>query len=244
MIDFHCHLDLYPDPVGVAAECDRRRMYVLSVTTTPSAWAGTSALALRSERIRTALGLHPQLASQRRGELAAFQDLLHTTRYVGEVGLDGSPECLPYWSDQVKVFEFVLQSCVAVGGRILSLHSRRAENDVLSRLEHYTGAGRAVLHWFSGSAQDLERAIGLGCWFSVGSAMLRTNGGRGLVEKMPRERILTESDGPFVSRRGRPAMPWDVQDAVQELGKLWRLSPAEVERLLLSNLRVLVADSR
>lgn len=45
MIDLHCHLDLYPDPQAIVAECVRRRLYVLSVTTVPSAFEGTAALA-------------------------------------------------------------------------------------------------------------------------------------------------------------------------------------------------------
>src|ERR1035437_1612235 len=100
MIDFHCHLDLYPDPQRIADECNNRGLYVLSVTTTPSAWKGTSALAGSHPRIKTALGLHPQLAHQRKSELALFEQLLPRTPYVGEVGLDGSPECKPYWADQ------------------------------------------------------------------------------------------------------------------------------------------------
>lgn len=41
MIDFHCHLGLYPNPPAVRDECVRQGLYVLSVTTTPSAWEGT-----------------------------------------------------------------------------------------------------------------------------------------------------------------------------------------------------------
>src|ERR1035441_1290583 len=91
VIDFHCHLDLYPNPLAIRDECDRRGMYVLSVTTTPSAWKGTSALAAPTKRIRTALGLHPQLAHERMSELALFDSYLPETRYVGEIGLDGAP---------------------------------------------------------------------------------------------------------------------------------------------------------
>jgi TatD DNase family protein len=242
MIDFHCHLDLYPEPERIARECSERRMYVLSVTNTPAAWEGTNALASGLDRIRTAIGLHPQLAGQRRGELARFRELLPETRYVGEVGLDGTPECLPFWRDQVEVFESVLRTCVSVGGRVLSVHSRRAEDDVLSRIEHYPGAGRFVLHWFSGRHRDLQRAIELGCWFSVGHSMLRTKSGCNLVAMMPRDRVLTESDGPFATYQGRPAMPWDVEEAVHELAKIWQLSTSEVEARLTLNLRALVGE--
>jgi 7-cyano-7-deazaguanine synthase in queuosine biosynthesis len=91
VIDFHCHLDLYLDRSAVRDECARRGVYVMSVTTTPSAWRGTSALAGNAARIRTALGLHPQLAHERRSELGLFDALLPKARYVGEIGLDGAP---------------------------------------------------------------------------------------------------------------------------------------------------------
>jgi TatD DNase family protein len=157
VIDFHCHLDLYPDPARLVAECRQRGLYVLSVTTTPSAWKGTSALASDAPRIRTALGLHPQLAHQRKSELSLFDELLPQVRYVGEVGLDGAPEFRPHWQSQVAVFEHILSHCSAAGGRIMTIHSRRASVAVLDRLEAFPGAGRFILHWFSGNVRDLDR---------------------------------------------------------------------------------------
>jgi len=185
MIDFHCHLDLYSEPLQVARECRRRGIYVLSVTTTPSAWTGTNALSLSDSRIRTALGLHPQLAHERHGELRLFDELISQTAYVGEVGLDGGPEFRPHWSVQQRVLEHILDSCTRAGGRILSVHSRRASKHVLDMLEKYPNAGTPVLHWFLGSRQDIDRANGLGCWFSVGPAMLQSDRGRATVIRMP-----------------------------------------------------------
>ena len=78
------------------------------MTTTPKAWRGTSALAKGCGRIRTALGLHPQIAHERHGELALFEGLLPETRYVGEVGLDGTPEFRTHAAVQKRVFETVL----------------------------------------------------------------------------------------------------------------------------------------
>ena len=72
MIDFHSHLDLYPNFRQIVDECGKRGIYVLSVTTTPSAWEGTSGLAASHSRIKTALGLHPQLAHQRKAELSSI----------------------------------------------------------------------------------------------------------------------------------------------------------------------------
>lgn len=239
MIDFHCHLDLYPNPHAVAQTCAERGLYVLSVTTTPSAWPGTAALASGRPRIRTALGLHPQLAHERKGELPLFERLIDETRYVGEVGLDGAPEFKQHWTDQMLVFQRVLDICGASGGRVLSLHSRRASAPVLDALSKSPRAGIPILHWFSGSNRELARAVDLGCWFSVGPAMLRNDKGRHLVRQMPKDRILTESDGPFAQMDGRSVLPWEAGNAVADLSELWQVDADEVRRQLLSNLAAL-----
>jgi TatD DNase family protein len=241
VIDFHCHLDLYPNHHAVRQECDRLGMYVLSVTTTPSAWKGTSALAEGSPRIRTALGLHPQLAGERKGELSLFDVLLPQAHYVGEIGLDGAPEFRWSWNDQVAVFEHILAECRKAGGRVMSIHSRRASGPVLDFLEKIPAAGTPVLHWFSGSFRDLDRAIKLGCWFSIGPAMLASEKGRGLAARMPRERVLTETDGPFAQLNGQAIMPWQVENAIQGLSQIWSVPPADVEQSVFRNLKDLLA---
>lgn len=240
MIDFHCHLDLYRNASQIVGECKQRGLYVLSVTTTPSAWDGTTALANDAPRIRTALGLHPQIAHERINELALFDQLLPQTRYVGEIGLDGAPEFKGSWSSQIKVFEHILLRCKREGGRIMSIHSRRAAEAVLDMLISFPNAGIPILHWFSGRVRDLERAIEMGCWFSVGPAMFRSESGRKLISRMPPDRILTETDGPFARIDGDSLMPWQSSLAQDELCKMWSKSSSDTEQMLLGNLRSLV----
>lgn len=242
MIDFHCHLDLYPEPRAVVAECQARGMSVLSVTTTPSAWKGTTALSTGKTGIRTALGLHPQIAGERKSELGLFDRWIASAEFVGEIGLDGAPEFKSTWNSQILVFEHILESCQAAGGRPLSIHSRRSASEVLDRLEQWPGAGTAILHWFSGNQAELRRAIALGCWFSVGPAMLSSDKGRLLASRMPKDRVLTESDGPFAQLNGRSAMPWDVELAVAGLAAIWKAPQEDVERILLSNLERLAGS--
>jgi TatD DNase family protein len=242
VIDFHCHLDLYPNPLQVAQECVERGVYVLSLTNAPSAWSGTSALAEGRARIRTAVGLHPQLAAERRAELPLLKSLLASSRYVGEVGIDATPPFRDSLAIQRAVFEEILKSCADAVGRVLSVHSRRAVPDVLDLVEANPMAGKVVLHWYSGSLRDLRRAVTLGCWFSVGPAMTTSDKGRALIGAMPSERIITESDGPFVQIDGRVAMPWDVARAEVGLAELWGTNIADAKARILENFRSLVAE--
>lgn len=240
-VDMHCHLDLYPDPRVEIERVGNNGSYVLSVTTTPSAWLKTRALANRHPRIKTALGLHPQLAGQRIGELNLFDRLLPEARYVGEVGLDGGSDCREFWSQQVEVFHHILQSCADQGGRILTIHSRNAAMEVMDALELHKGFGVAILHWFSGTKKELARAVGMDCWFSVGSAMVSGAKGRELVSLMPPERVLTETDGPFAKVRGQVLAPAQCEVVVQHLSQAWGVSAESASDQIFKNLRELVS---
>lgn len=240
-VDMHCHLDLYPNPREQVQRIAQLKSYVLSVTTTPKAWRGTSDLAMGVPRIKTALGLHPQLAKERKSELTLFEQLLPEARYVGEVGLDGGPDCRGFWNDQVEVFEHILSACVTAGGRILTLHSRAAASDVLDALERHPGYGIAVLHWFSGTQRELARAIDMGCWFSVGAAMLRNKKGVELASRMPTARVVTETDGPFAAMDGNPLQPAECEVALRVLARLWNTDVLGARDLVVSSFRELVS---
>lgn len=241
MIDFHCHLDLYPDPASIAALAQDHRITTLSVTTTPSAFAGTSALAHDRPLILTALGLHPELAHQRSQELALFDKLVRTTPFVGEIGLDGSARFAETRAVQAQVFTHILHACTQVGGRILSIHSRSAAGPVLEALSANRDAGTPVLHWFTGTTSQAEAAIGQGCWFSIGTPMLMSAKGRNLIARLPRDRVLTETDGPFATHEGRSVTPLDIPDTVQRLARLWDLDVTETEATISANAQSLLA---
>lgn len=237
LIDFHCHLDLYPDPHRVAREAARRGVYVLSVTTTPTAFVGTSKLAPSNGRIRTALGLHPEIAAEREQELALFEELLPGTDYVGEVGLDGSRPHRSTLDQQGGILSTILGLCARDGGKTISLHSRGATSLLLDVLESEPLAGRPVLHWFSGTERETSRASEMGCWFSVGSPMLRSEKGRRNIKRMPLDRMLPETDGPFGMTEGRSTYPWETGTVAQDLAPILSLSATEIDEAFSKNLR-------
>lgn len=237
MIDAHCHLDLYPDPWAVAKEAVRSGVFVVSVTTTPAAWSGTKRLAEEHESIVTALGMHPQLVATRANDIELFEGLVPESSWLGEIGLDGSPECRESLAKQTEVFRRVLKASARAGGRVLSIHSRGAASAVVDELRVHPDAGTPVLHWFSGSARELRDAIEMGCWFSIGEPMVRSKRGRSLIEQMPKNRTLTETDGPFVQIQGRPSHPWDVQNVEAGLAAIWGLEPGNVRSCISDNLK-------
>ena len=244
LIDFHCHLDLYPDHVPAIADCERERVFTLAVTTTPKAWTRNHELTKDTKYVRAALGLHPQLVGQRAQEIGLWEELLPQTRYVGEVGLDAGPRFYRSFEAQKAVFERVLTACARAGDKVLTIHSIRAAKTVLDMLEQHLPArrGTAVMHWFSGSQSEARRAVDLGCYFSVNHEMLASTKHAELVRTLPLDRLLTETDGPFTKRENRPAKPSDVSAAVAQLAQLLGRPHEAVAELLLCNLRCILTS--
>lgn len=241
-VDFHCHLDLYPDFPAIISECEAAGVATLTVTTTPQAYLRNEELTRSTSHVRAALGLHPQLVAERAGELALFEQLLPRTRYVGEVGLDAGSRFYGSFPPQVAVFTAILQLCALAGGKILSVHSVRSARQVLDLISKHLPPerGRVVLHWFSGSASDLRRAVDLGCYFSVNAAMLRTPAGRGVIAQIPIDRLLTETDGPFVQMQGVAVRPKDTIPLVTALADCLGGDPEEMRKKILANLSELL----
>lgn len=242
-IDFHCHLDLYPDFEAVVRETEGKGIKTLAVTTTPRAFMRNFELTCGTQHVRAALGLHPQLVKERSSELALFAALLSKTRYVGEVGLDASPAHYGSFSEQQRVFCDILRLCAHAGNKVLSVHSVRCATKVLDLVETEMphDRGRIVLHWFSGTTKEAERAVNAGCYFSINTSMLgNPRISRIIRDKIPVDRLLTETDGPFAEFEGRIARPATVQYAVERLAELFGHRVTQMQSQLMANLDTLL----
>jgi TatD DNase family protein len=62
--------------------------------------------------------------------------------------------------------------------------------------------GKVILHWYSGSLRELEIALSFGFYFSVNYNMTQSANGRNIINALPKEKILLETDGPFTSYKG------------------------------------------
>lgn len=242
-VDLHCHLDLYPEHEALIAQCERASVATLTVTTTPKAWPRNRDLAAGASYVRVALGLHPQVVAERAEEVSLLEKYLGEARYVGEVGLDAGPRFYRSLEQQERVFVRVLRACAEHGGKILTVHSVRAVPKVLDHLEAELPPerGRVVLHWFTGSFAEARRAAELGCYFSINAQMLRSPKQREVVTRLPAERLLTETDGPFVEFEGRPVTPRDVAVTVKQLAAVRGVGEKEIQESIIQNFTRLVS---
>lgn len=244
LVDFHCHLDLYSDFVTLIEESEHNKIHTLAVTTTPMAWPRNRDLAGTTKHVKAALGLHPQLVSERDHEIELWKKYLPEARYVGEVGLDAGPRFYHSLDLQKKVFREILTECSLLGRKVLTIHSLRTASTVLDFLEEYLDLGtcKVVLHWFTGSRKDAERALDLGCYFSINAEMTTKERHQTLLKGIPANRILSETDGPFTQCNGRLTRPRDVCHVINSLSKILD-QPAEiVARIIRQNLNELTSE--
>src|ERR1039458_939920 len=235
MHDFHSHLDLCDRPLDVYTEAVKRNNFTLLVSVSPGAYVTASKLFPPHPNLAIAPGLHPEIAHLKKSELPILLKQIRTSPFVGEVGLDGAPRYRAHWDVHLEVFRAALAASAVAGGRVISIHSRKAPRPVLDVLEEMPNCGTPVLHWFAGPLEQLERAARMGCWFSVGPAMLVDSRGRDLAARMPRDRVVGETDGPYADVHGRPLMPWHAESVPGQCAKLWGIPEAVAVRQMDEN---------
>lgn len=96
------------------------------------------------------------------------------------------------------------------------------------------------MHWFTGSKTDVRRAVDRGCYFSVNEGMLASATGMRVMREIPIDRVLTETDGPFLARGDAPIQPGDVGRAVEMIASFTGWSVEDARSQILSNLKRLL----
>ena len=195
MIDTHCHFDMMPQPETYIRQKERAGDIVIGMTNLPSHFQMGRPHLKGYKHIRLALGLHPLLAAENKTEIPLFKRLVDQTSYIGEIGLDFSREGISTKKEQITVLREVLGT-IQGRNKIVSVHSRRAEKELLSLLCEY-GIKNVIFHWYSGSVDLIPAILERGFYFSINEAMCRSKNGQAIIAKIPKDRILTETDAPY-----------------------------------------------
>ena len=228
LADMHCHLDFSSDMAALARLAQAHGVAAFSNTVTPEGYLAASKALAGFPNVRTGVGLHPWWVAN--GRCGAEQveiacQLIQETRFVGEVGLDFAPRREGTFETQLDAFERIVNACCAQGGKVISIHAVRSATAVLDVLERHnaTHGNACILHWFSGSSQELARARKLGCHFSVNPHMLATKRGRAYVRQIPLERLLLETDLPEegeIAAQAGPTWISQLEHTVQMLDEI------------------------
>src|SRR5436305_7297501 len=239
VIDTHAHLGALDDAdeaVDRAAEAGVTR--ILTVGTDIDDCRRALSLAVRHDGVFAILGIHPHEAGTATDDdIAALRALLEHPQAVavGETGLDWFRDYAPR-DDQRRLFAAELGLATELGKPVV-IHTRAADDDTLAALADFRG--RVVLHCFS-APHMLPTALERGWYVSfAGNATFpKAVDLRLAATEVPAERILAETDSPYLAPqpvRGRPNEPAHVVHTVAALARARGEEPAELERQIERN---------
>ena len=243
--DMHCHLGFCADAKQAARDLAAVGVGAFSNTVTPAEYEEQRATLVDAESVRVGVGLHPwwvgedargviELAESSAGGVRpaaapssdqnlgfdSLYEFAARDRFIGEAGLDFSPRRVATREAQVDALTCIANACARTGGKVLSVHAVHAVDDALDALESAgalaVDAGNAcIIHWFSGTSDQLTRARRLGCYFSVNPRMLASKRGRSYAQVIPADKLLLETDLPSAA-----GAPWDAAEIRQTLETL------------------------
>lgn len=213
---------------------------VINVGADMKSSAASIALAEKYPYIYAAVGVHPHDSKDMRKEdIETLREWAKHPKVVaiGEIGLDyyydNSPRDVQrYW------FEKQLELCAEVDLPVI-IHSRDATEETLE-LVKASRVRRGVVHAFSGSVEIAQEYFKLGFYIGVGGVVTYKNAKKlvEVVENSPLERILIETDSPYLSPvplRGTRNNSQNLEYIVEKIAQLAQKSPDFVKKITLKN---------
>lgn len=189
------HLDCCKDHKEIYDRINELKQYTLCVTNTPEDFERCIKTYPQTKYLRFALGFNPQYVGEKKFNSFIFMRNIKKTKYIGEVGLDFTKPFVKYKDEQIKIFDFICK-IAANNNYIMSIHSRGAEKEVLDILIK-NDVKRAILHWYTGEVELVQKFIEQGYYFSINRRMLKNKKGEQIVKEIPKDRILIETDYPY-----------------------------------------------
>ena len=221
LIDAHAHLDRYGDALESALqEIAQHRIFTISNSLDLPSYKRNLEISEICELMLPTFGVHPWMAPEYADRLEDLQDAIEQSPMLGEIGLDcffvEDPSEYPA---QRKVLEFFLSSAVQQD-KIVSLHTKGAEKDILDLLTRYD-IQRAIIHWYSGPLDVFRELVSMGMYFTIGVEVLYSEHIRTIAREVPSDRLLTETDNPggpkgLIGSIGMPSLLIEVIQGLAE----------------------------
>lgn len=199
------------------------------------------ALTLLYDFVFGSAGIHPHAANTAdSANLLRVERALEQTKIVavGEIGLDYHYDFSPR-EQQREAFANQLDIAVSAKKPVV-IHDREAHGDVMSMLSARCGRLGGVLHCYSGSYEDAVRYVDMGFYIAFGGPLTFKNASkqRAIAEKLPLERIVIETDCPYLTpepHRGDRNSPLNLHLTLEMLAKVRGIPANEAAEATFAN---------
>jgi len=235
LIDTHCHINFFKNAGDIALECENNQVHTIYVTTLPSQFEETYPYVKDLKYIYPSLGFHClEHGYNLNKEKKIFLKNINKSRYIGEIGLDFSKKAIVNHDVQIEVLEFIFSS-IQYKDKIVSIHSTNAEDKVLELLEKYE-IRTVIFHWYSGKISTLKKILNKDYFFSINQAMCKSKRGQNIILKLPKNRVLVETDAPFI----KGVLPYENDFVYSYLSDIWNMPLIDIKEQILDNFNVMI----
>lgn len=235
--DTHLHIDLFKDMNSIMKKIEDQKSYTIAMTNLPELYKKYSKKYGSLKYIRFALGFHPELIAKYSYQIGLFDEEIKNARYVGEIGLDKGKNINDYEKQQ-ELFEHIINECEKTGKKIISIHSRNSATDILNITKKAFNC-KVIMHWFSGSMDELDLCIKRDFYFSINPKMLNTKKGRMIIEKVPINRILIESDAPLATENNLYDFIF-MKEIIKYVARIKKIDSSKVNNIFRNNFKSLL----
>ena len=243
IIDVHAHLDFVREAKVKKIQEDPNIKLVVSNSVNLSSCKKNLELSNKYSKVKLAVGLYPEKELQG-SDFAPFLSFIRQNKdkiiSIGEIGLD-----LYHTKENFEVQKklFIKQLDLAKELKIpVIVHTRKAEKESLKILEGYKDLN-VILHCFSGNFKLVKMAEKMGCYFSIPTNIVRSEHFQRIIEEIPRNKILTETDSPYLSpfkeKENEPAF---IAETIKKMSEIWKISKKEVEKIIEENCKNLFKE--
>lgn len=195
-IDSHTHLDFFEDNIDAAIkEINNNKILTIANGMDIESYLKNKEYSKESEYIKPSFGIHPWKAAEYKGNLEALIPYIDESEIIGEIGLDFLwVEDKSTFDKQREIYNFILKESIK-RNKVVSLHTKDAEEEIYKSLKMYN-YNKAIIHWYSGDIETLDKFIKLGCYFTISVDIGYSDRTKEVLERVPIDKLLLETDGP------------------------------------------------
>ncbi|MCW8965395.1 MAG: TatD family hydrolase [Candidatus Pacearchaeota archaeon] len=234
IIDVHAHLDFLDESKIVEIEKDRDVNLVVSNSVNLESNRKNLELSKKYSKVKFGCGMYPD-EKVLESEFDDFEKFVEENKKeifaVGEIGMDfkeGKDREL-----QERFFRRQLEIAKELEVPAI-IHTRKAEEEIVEVLRDYDCF--RILHCFSGKLKLVKEAVEIGCYFSIPTNIVRSEHFQKMVEMIPKEKILTETDSPYLSPcKDKKNEPKFIKESIKVISKIWKKSIKETEKQIEEN---------
>lgn len=236
-IDVHSHLDFFYENIEKAInDINKNKILTLAMSMDMKSYNQNKEYSKKSKYIKPCFGIHPWKAATFNYELQELIPYIEEAEIIGEIGLDYVwVEDISTYERQREVFYFILEESIR-RNKLINLHTKGAEEEIYNELKKYN-YNRAIIHWYSGDLDILDKYIELGCYFSISVDIGYSDLTYQVLDKIPLEKLLVETDGPSALEwvNGEYGYPSYIKDVVKKISLYKNIAEEDLNKIIINN---------